>query len=117
MRISDWSSDVSSSDLVGLAEEAAVLHADRQLREIGHVRADADAFVVGPHQWTEAGQQRALAVDHLRIADRHRQVPDRDDEIGRAHVCTPVPNAHLVYRLLLGKNNTNTTEHNIPNHT
>src|SRR3546814_10408035 len=24
-------------------------------------------------------------------------------EIGRAHVCTPVPNAHTVYRLLLGK--------------
>src|SRR3546814_103570 len=24
------------------------------------------------------------------------------DEIGRAHVCTPVPNAHLVCRLLIG---------------
>src|SRR3546814_3316669 len=27
-------------------------------------------------------------------------------ELGRAHVCTPVPNAHLVCRLLLDKNNT-----------
>src|SRR3546814_2682864 len=26
-----------------------------------------------------------------------------DDEIGRAHVCTPVTNAHLVCRLLLAK--------------
>src|SRR3546814_10784272 len=26
-------------------------------------------------------------------------------EIGRAHVCTPVTNAHPVYRLLLAKNN------------
>src|SRR3546814_3826968 len=26
-------------------------------------------------------------------------------EIGRAHVCTPVPNAHLVCRLLLEKKN------------
>src|SRR3546814_7294688 len=26
------------------------------------------------------------------------------DKIGRAHVCTPVPNAHLVCRLLLAKN-------------
>src|SRR3546814_17865217 len=28
---------------------------------------------------------------------------DREHEIGRAHVCTPVTNAHLVCRLLLGK--------------
>src|SRR3546814_1302256 len=28
-------------------------------------------------------------------------------EIGRAHVCTPVPNAHLVCRLLREKKNTN----------
>src|SRR3546814_3328335 len=31
-------------------------------------------------------------------------------EIGRAHVCTPVTNAHLVCRLLLAKNNK--TDHN-----
>src|SRR3546814_3968548 len=29
-------------------------------------------------------------------------------QIGRAHVCTPVTNAHLVCRLLLEKKNTNT---------
>src|SRR3546814_5951211 len=29
-------------------------------------------------------------------------------EIGRAHVCTPVTNAHLVCRLLLDKNTTST---------
>src|SRR3546814_7287409 len=29
------------------------------------------------------------------------------DEIGRAHVCTPVTNAHLVCRLLLAKKNSN----------
>src|SRR3546814_9199765 len=36
------------------------------------------------------------------------------DEIGRAHVCTPVTNAQLVYRLLLEKqkqNQTTTREH------
>src|SRR3546814_5222091 len=32
-------------------------------------------------------------------------------EIGRAHVCTPVTNAHLVCRLLLDKQTTHTTEH------
>src|SRR3546814_4698355 len=32
---------------------------------------------------------------------------DLDREIGRAHVCTPVTNAHLVCRLLLEKQNIN----------
>src|SRR3546814_1949839 len=30
----------------------------------------------------------------------------RSDQIGRAHVCTPVPNEHLVCRLLLEKKKT-----------
>src|SRR3546814_6495150 len=33
-------------------------------------------------------------------------VNPEDKEIGRAHVCTPVTNAHLVFRLLLEKQNT-----------
>src|SRR3546814_8328622 len=40
-----------------------------------------------------------------------RSVPRGDRKIGRAHVCTPVTNAHLVCRLLLEKkknNNKNT---------
>src|SRR3546814_3809066 len=37
-------------------------------------------------------------------------------EIGRAHVCTPVTNAHLVCRLLLVKNKTQ-TEHTYNNTT
>src|SRR3546814_1776572 len=32
---------------------------------------------------------------------------DGGDEIGRAHVCTPVTNAHLVCRLLLEQKNRN----------
>src|SRR3546814_10729300 len=37
----------------------------------------------------------------------------RASEIGRAHVCTPVTNAHLVCRLLLEKKkHTNTRAHN-----
>src|SRR3546814_5104405 len=32
-----------------------------------------------------------------------RRNPEGVDEIGRAHVCTPVTNAHLVCRLLLAK--------------
>src|SRR3546814_2614030 len=39
----------------------------------------------------------------VRAADP-KEDPDGLAEIGRAHVCTPVTNAHLVYRLLLAKN-------------
>src|SRR3546814_6010825 len=35
--------------------------------------------------------------------ERVRDLACREVQIGRAHVCTPVPNAHLVCRLLLEK--------------
>src|SRR3546814_10908190 len=38
-------------------------------------------------------------------ADRQSACPLRPREIGRAHVCTPVTNAHLVCLLLLEKKN------------
>src|SRR3546814_5245888 len=81
MRISDWSSDVCSSDLVraqgmGLGF-ASLIKAARALssRDQGDMSAAA---------W----MQRRRDNDGLR-------------QIGRAHVCTPVTNAHLVCRLLL----------------
>src|SRR3546814_7298124 len=50
------------------------------------------------HAWSEetAGE---LAIVHAAADIRRRLGP----EIGRAHVLTPVPNAHLVCRLLLEK--------------
>src|SRR3546814_3000765 len=33
-----------------------------------------------------------------------KSAPATDKEIGRAHVCTPVTNAHLICRILLEKN-------------
>src|SRR3546814_5681421 len=36
-----------------------------------------------------------------------------DRQIGRAHVCTPVTNAHLVCRLLLEKKKNNDSTHHI----
>src|SRR3546814_2451489 len=43
--------------------------------------------------------ERALEASHLGAHRRHLLLA----EIGRAHVCTPVTNAHLVCRLLLEK--------------
>src|SRR3546814_4119291 len=56
--------------------------------------------------------ERQLDVDHdilhRAVAERRRTVAvvrrQVAGEIGRAHVCTPVTNAHLVCRLLLDKN-------------
>src|SRR3546814_7857561 len=78
------------------------------------------------------GEAAAMAADYLegdlRDADaaRHRVVrpEERQDrprvipvaEIGRAHVCTPVTNAHLVCRLLLAKTKKNTTQHKYITH-
>src|SRR3546814_7357074 len=51
-----------------------------------------------------------LAVERLEVAEVDRNGVDRDRagsggrhqaQIGRAHVCTPVTNAHLVCRILL----------------
>src|SRR3546814_9365585 len=44
----------------------------------------------------------ALLVRRAADEDRHRH---QLHEIGRAHVCTPVTNAHIVCRLLLEKKN------------
>src|SRR3546814_8401324 len=118
MRISDWSSDVCSSDLGG----DAVADLDR------HGFDDAASRL----------PQFLDMADHLaaRVGDRHARF-DREHaravcragscggkltetaleaarEIGRAHVCTPVTNAHLVCRLLLAKKNTQQTN---PDHT
>src|SRR3546814_6569424 len=109
MRISDWSSDVCSSDLpvvvvasarppdrvssVGIDDFEAARAMTRHLLAMGH---DRIGFIVGnPNQHASArrleGYRAAL------------------EEIGRAHVCTPVTNAHLVCRLLLEKKNKITT--------
>src|SRR3546814_8456928 len=62
---------------------------------------------------TELRQRGSVAIfdhgmdDGLRMDEYLDPVqPDREEEIGRAHVCTPVTNAQLVCRLLRAKKNT-----------
>src|SRR3546814_5218833 len=111
MRISDWSSDVCSSDLFGLAAALGVIIDD--MRNHWCVIARDDIL-----------HQPALHDDgdlrHVIDSGRRRRGGDRDTgerrgpcgehcliEIGRAHVWTPVTNAHLVCRLLLENTNAN----------
>src|SRR3546814_8818404 len=122
MRISDWSSDVCSSDLVThvlhhvarlrhRAEPAVAERTDQRL-QIGFVDrrcgiAEREPFAVAfVHflpvvELVRDGEREDFDIIHDRRAVR---------EIGRAHVWTPVTNAPLVCRLLLDKKQNYTTE-------
>src|SRR3546814_6343742 len=119
MRISDWSSDVCSSDLFVVEQQAA------QRNQIGLLgfqvtlqrrREDFEGrhpFGAAPIRFLQLEKQLARLVvlrDMLWYArggmteqvgeDRlfFRRPMRLELEIGRAHVCTPVTNAHLVCR-------------------
>src|SRR3546814_10192376 len=91
MRISDWSSDVCSSDLV-----------------LARIIPTQDACQIDLLDWLEPGDVASIIekehpqVAALLIANLDPAVGAKV-QIGRAHVCTPVTNAHLVCRLLLEK--------------
>src|SRR3546814_6651689 len=105
MRISDWSSDVCSSDLgalqvlariVGVAAEPVSVGVDHALGRVE--QALASRIVASPAQ---QGTHRVLGLPAADAVALFVSV----GQIGRAHVCTPVPNAHPVCRLLLAKKN------------
>src|SRR3546814_10621069 len=103
MRISDWSSDVCSSDRPEAVEVAVVEVEQRIERRIAPSHRSDDPIVA----W-----EVAAAFDRAIGGEAHLVSQLRDDivdEIGRAHVCTPIPNAHLVCRLML---DTTTITHN-----
>src|SRR3546814_3860968 len=95
MRISDWSSDVCSSDLPrSCVSIGAAPFWNRQERR--HRRTRPVAFGRPRHQ---AASNMYGSGDGARSSGRGK----RQREIGRAHVRTPVTNAHLACRLLLEK--------------
>src|SRR3546814_2780119 len=103
MRISDWSSDVCSSDLIArpgrhrLRARTLGRYLGRQCpgRSIAHGSSGSMATDrPGP----------SMLMGHSPWLLRKRTFAPR--KIGRAHVRTPVTNAHLVCRLLLEKKKT-----------
>src|SRR3546814_4489814 len=116
MRISDWSSDVCSSDLpypdrvadlfLAIAERSSNCEIVASIAAIGdrlQLSRHFDAMILAD---VEAEYRRIEAA----VADAEPQAQIRNlllgyherREIGRANVRTPVTNAHLVCRLLLG---------------
>src|SRR3546814_4921132 len=130
MRISDWSSDVCSSDLLSLApaahaQEDRLEALERRLAEqqtrIDHLESliakQSQMVQQAPATDSPSPANVALALPPSSPApaaspattasrtDDGFRLPGLDVrgdmrvQIGRAHVCTPVTNAHLVCRL------------------
>src|SRR3546814_6776700 len=118
MRISDWSSDVCSSDL-GLptkTEQSDLYQAvygrngDTPMPVIA-ARSPVDAFDAAIEACRIAVQ---FMTPVMLLTDGYiANAAEPWAEIGRAHVCTPVTNAHLVCRLLLEKKKKNDHQHQI----
>src|SRR3546814_10275113 len=94
LRISDWSSDVCSSDLT--SDGGAGRSSNRETAAAASIT------------WMRLLQWRLPAVACSALRRRKSRPGPYSPEIGRAHVCTPVTNAHLVCRLLLAKKKTTT---------
>src|SRR3546814_7056681 len=121
MRISDWSSDVCSSDLVpgvtevnsvgGYRKQYVVAPVPTRLAGFGLTVEDVIEALESNNANVGAGYVERSGSQYLiRVPG---QAEDQGDlsgiivawregvQIGRAHVLTPVTNAHLVCRLLL----------------
>src|SRR3546814_10823725 len=99
MRISDWSSDVCSADLVRRQPGRARTAGGQGMNPLPLARIA---------QWSGGRLQGAdVLIDAIETDTRALDVDDGRNalfvEIGRAHVWTPVTNAPLVCRLLLEK--------------
>src|SRR3546814_5464788 len=79
----------------------------RSVRAAENSRADSGSRAASARDCRGKNHNRYLPSTSHRDRDRHAAVrlDRRYRQIGRAHVCTPVTNAHLVCRLLLEKNN------------
>src|SRR3546814_10641952 len=148
MRISDWSSDVCSSDLTNAA------HIEARLREIDGLLQQQSGLAGQLTEGLSAGLEQlsarfaALENDggarNQRLGDAISALTQEAErmehalasgnvaadglisreealllaldsgareQIGRAHVCTPITNAHIVCRLLLEKTKKTTNRH------
>src|SRR3546814_6275784 len=114
MRISDWSSDVCSSDL---SPAVGILSITRHpflwgtgLWALSHLLANGDLGSI-----VMMGGIAILSFGGMQHIDQRREshlgaswgpMKLTTSEIGRAHVGTPVTNAHLVCRLMPEKKKT-----------
>src|SRR3546814_7491071 len=98
MRISDWSSDVCSSDLIpGTPRQCdARLH----LMKRGAVRLCVGTWFKQNRRKYEKLSLQGEGVFASSAPTHRRPRAGSSGQIGRAHVGTPVTNAHLICHLL-----------------
>src|SRR3546814_1335173 len=119
MRISDWSSDVCSSDLA--ASPIAPIsdrRGDTRGTAMPDVKRKVEVIRVNPQDWpdgTPAWKAEDPELGHdITPAERYTSEAflklawERIWNIGRVDVLTPVTNAHLLCRLMLETNKTTT---------
>src|SRR3546814_9005999 len=113
MRISDWSSYVCSSDLMILSHSALLTDPSRPQSSAAMPRACLASNHSARPIGSTVTRRAILPKVQPRVTDATAiSSPDSakwgavHPQIGRAHVCTPVTNAHLVCRLLLEQKNT-----------
>src|SRR3546814_4109755 len=82
------------------------LQLDGDCLYLGVVLNSIFAHLAAPARLLETAERQRRVVDVVAVDPASASL-----EIGRAHVCTPVTNAHLVCRLLLDKKNKRTTPH------
>src|SRR3546814_2846729 len=117
MRISDWSSDVCSSDLILTALEAD--GGEWAEKELATLRGKSpQTCKVALRRLKEGGEMHDFAQQMRqeyaigsRVVQMHELIEGVraliiDKEIGREHVGPPCTNAHLEFRLRLAKQNT-----------
>src|SRR3546814_1954339 len=110
MRISDWSSDVCSSDLppkdgsVDPDDAFAMqwqLYPDKtkRMKEIQDAAKTADRLILA----TDPDREGEAISWHVQELLRSKKALPASVEIGRAHVRNPVTNEHIVCRVLIDK--------------
>src|SRR3546814_4052826 len=104
MRISDWSSDVCSSDL-GFSEEDRTENV-RRVAHVARLMADAGVVVlvplISPYRSGRDEARAIYAEARLPFVEVYVDTPSElFTQIGRAHVCTPATHAQPTCRLLI----------------
>src|SRR3546814_2716322 len=106
MRISDWSSDVCSSDLTAAADAVNLGQLDAAVGAIPVDSNNTGGFAApsatGDNSLT-VGNGAEASGEYSTATGVLSKASGEYSKIGRAHVLTPVTNAHLVCRLLLEK--------------
>src|SRR3546814_8157795 len=110
MRISDWSSDVCSSDLATVVDSEFPSYDGDKNGELSQTEFTAWMTTLKKAEIASTGQAlgdqeiSAWASTAFAMADQDKsKAVSKTEQIGREHVWTPVTNAHFVYRLLLEK--------------